>query len=118
MGESPGKIFFPRPPGEQGLVSRSVSEHGMHGCSYVCTGLDPRQHDKWQCLSQIQLRGDTATGPARDSPLDKKLSDYMAGAGEEEESWLPHHLDSSEVLSECFLIHPYSNPFQGKLRAD
>lgn len=26
------------------------------------------------------------------------------------------HLDSPQTLSECFLIHRHSNPFQGKLR--
>lgn len=44
-----------------------------------------------QCLSQTQLRGDTATYLARDSPLDKKLRCYTAGVGVEGESWLPCH---------------------------
>lgn len=61
-----------RPPGEQGLVRRSVSACGVHGCLGVCPGLDSLQHSKWQCLSEIQLRGDTAAvHPPRASPLDR-----------------------------------------------
>lgn len=91
-GWQPRKELFPirprgRPPGEQGLVSRSGNAGGMHVCTPVYTGLDSLQDGDRQCVSWIQLRGDTATYLARDSLLDKKRRCYKAGATRRVSVW-------------------------------